>query len=60
MTKAKSSKTVSDTAKKVAELKTQIFNEKFKKHTTGAEKPHVLKNLKKDVARLLTAENSKK
>jgi large subunit ribosomal protein L29 len=45
---------------KVATLKTELFNKKFNKFTTGSEKPHVVKGLKKDIARLLTAKNAKK
>ncbi len=44
---------------KVATLKTELFNKKFTKFTTGADKPHVAKDLKKDIARLLTAKNAK-
>lgn len=45
---------------KVATLKTELFNQKFNKFTTGVEKPHQVKELKKDIARLLTALNAKK
>jgi large subunit ribosomal protein L29 len=45
---------------KVAALKTELFNKKFNKFTTGTEKPHVVKQLKKDIARLLTQKNAKK
>ncbi len=45
---------------KVASLKTELFNNKFTKFTTGSDKPHVVKNLKKDIARLLTFKNAKK
>ena len=55
--KAFDSKTI---AKKVNELKTQLFNLKLQKVTTGLEKNADLKNVKKDIARLLTALNSKK
>ncbi len=44
---------------KVAALKGELFNTKFNKHTTGVEKPHKLKEIKKDIARLLTVKNSK-
>ena len=44
---------------KVAALKTELFNKKFNKFTTGTEKPHVVKQLKKDIARLLTQKNAK-
>ena len=44
---------------KISELRKELFDTKFQKHTTGIEKPHILKTLKKDIARLLTALNSK-
>ena len=44
----------------VLNLKARLFEEKFKKHTTGIEKPHVVKGIKKDIARLLTTLNSNK
>jgi large subunit ribosomal protein L29 len=45
---------------KLAAMKLELFNTKFQKHTTGIQKPHVLKNLKKDIARLQTVMNEKK
>jgi large subunit ribosomal protein L29 len=45
---------------KVATLKTELFHKKFNKFTTGTEKPHTVKLLKKEIARLLTAKNAKK
>lgn len=45
---------------KVASLKAELFNKKFNKFTTGTDKPHMVKELKKDIARLLTFQNSKK
>jgi len=45
---------------KVATAKAELFNLKFTKFTTGSEKPHLAKELKKDIARLLTALNAKK
>jgi large subunit ribosomal protein L29 len=44
---------------KISELRKELFDTRFQKHTTGIEKPHLLKTLKKDIARLLTALNSK-
>lgn len=44
---------------KVSELRKEIFELKLQKNTTNLEKPHALKNLKKDIARLLTVLNSK-
>lgn len=45
---------------KVNALKVELFNKKFNKFTTGVEKSHTVKELKKDIARLLTAKNAKK
>jgi len=45
---------------KVATLKAELFNNKFNKFTTGSDKPHKAKELKKDIARLLTFKNVKK
>ena len=44
---------------KVAALKAELFNKKFTKFTTGTEKPHAVKAIKKDIARLLTQKNAK-
>lgn len=44
---------------RVANLKTELFNKKFNKYTTGVEKIHVVKELKRDIARLLTVLNAK-
>jgi len=45
---------------KIANLKTELFNLKFNKFTTGNDKPHLVKELKKDIARLFTFLNAKK
>jgi ribosomal protein L29 len=45
---------------KIVSLKAELFSNKFTKFTTGTEKPHVAKQLKKDIARLLTLKNAKK
>lgn len=45
---------------KVASLKNELFNKKFNKFTTGTEKPHTVKLIKKEIARLLTFKNAKK
>ena len=42
---------------KVSVLKTELFNKKFNKFTTGTEKTHLVKDIKKDIARLLTQLN---
>jgi large subunit ribosomal protein L29 len=51
---------VKEITEKVATLKSELFNQKFNKFTTGSEKPHTVKALKKDIARLLTALSAKK
>jgi len=47
---------------KLAKLKKEIFDMKILAATTGLEKPHKLKDLKRTVARLMTvaAEKTKK
>ena len=45
---------------KVSEMRREIFNMKMEKATSGLEKPHNLKVLKKNIARLLTAKAAKK
>ena len=45
---------------KIAELKKQVFEMKFSKYTTGIEKSHLLKNLKKDIAKCFTVINTNK
>jgi ribosomal protein L29 len=49
-----------DLTEKVATLKAELFNNKFTKYTTGSDKPHIVKQLKKDIARLLTFKNANK
>jgi large subunit ribosomal protein L29 len=51
---------VKEITEKVNSLKVELFNKKFNKFTTGTEKPHTVKELKKDIARLLTLKNAKK
>ena len=52
---------VKEITEKVASLKAQNFShKKFTKFTTGSDKPHAVKQLKKDIARLLTFKNAKK
>ena len=51
---------VKEITEKVASLKSELFNKKFTKFTTGTDKPHAVKGLKKDIARLLTLKNAKK
>ncbi|MEC7275990.1 MAG: 50S ribosomal protein L29 [Bdellovibrionota bacterium] len=45
---------------KVNEMRREIFTMKMEKSTTGLEKPHNLKVLKKNIAKLLTAKAAKK
>lgn len=42
---------------KVSELRKNLFDLKLQKVTTSVEKSHLLKNIKKDIARLLTVLN---
>ncbi len=51
---------VKEVSEKVNSLKAELFNMKFNKFTTGTEKPHNVKAIKKDIARLLTFKNAKK
>lgn len=51
---------VKELTEKVASLKSELFTKKFTKFTTGTDKPHVAKALKKDIARLLTLKNAQK
>ena len=44
---------------KINELRTETFELKLKKSTTGLEKPHVMRDVKKDIARLSTVLNMK-
>ena len=44
---------------KVATLKGELFTNRFTKFTTGSDKPHTVKQIKKDIARLLTFQNAK-
>ncbi|MBC77042.1 MAG: 50S ribosomal protein L29 [Halobacteriovoraceae bacterium] len=43
----------------VSELRKRLFELKLQKATTSVEKSHELKSVRKDIARLLTALNSK-
>ncbi|MBT4790727.1 MAG: 50S ribosomal protein L29 [Halobacteriovoraceae bacterium] len=44
---------------RVSELRKELFNLRLQKNTTNVEKSHTLKVMKRDIARLLTAKNSK-
>ncbi len=45
---------------KISELRMELFNFRMSKASAGLEKPHLIKNVKKDIARLLTVKTSKK
>ena len=47
-------------ASKVSELKKELFKMKAEASVSGLEKPHQLKVLKKNIAKLLTAKSAKK
>jgi large subunit ribosomal protein L29 len=44
---------------KVAELRKELFDLNMQKAAAGLEKSHLIKNAKKNIARLLTAKNVK-
>ena len=44
---------------RVSELRKELFDLRLQKATTSVEKSHLLTDLKKDIARLLTVLNSK-
>ena len=44
---------------KLQEMHQSLFENRMQKGTSGVQKPHVLKVLKKNIARLLTAQRSK-
>lgn len=44
---------------KVSELRKNLFSLNMKKTTVGLDTPHVLKVMKKNIARLLTAKSMK-
>jgi large subunit ribosomal protein L29 len=46
-------------SQKVSELRRELFNLRLQKNTTSVEKSHMLTNMKRDIARLLTVLNSK-
>lgn len=45
---------------KVQDMRREIFNLKMQKSTSGLEKPHALKVLKKNIAKLMTAKGQLK
>ena len=50
---------ISEISEKIASIKQQLFNLRIKKNYAPLEKPHLLKNLKKDIAVLSTAKTLK-
>lgn len=48
-----------DVVAKVSELKRELFELKMQAGVSGLEKPHRVKEIKKDVARLKTSLNAK-
>jgi len=44
----------------VTQIKEDLFKARMQKATSGIEKPHLLKEYKKDIAKLLTAKNQNK
>jgi large subunit ribosomal protein L29 len=44
---------------KISEIRKELFDLRLQKNTTSVEKSHLLVNLKRDIARLLTALNTK-
>lgn len=44
---------------KISELRGELFRQRIQKVAAGLEKPHVLKTIKRDIAKLLTAKNAK-
>lgn len=45
---------------KVSELRKSLFDYRMQKTVSGLEKPHVIKEAKKNIARLLTVKSAKK
>jgi len=45
---------LADVNLKLEEIRAELFNSRIQKTTSGIEKPHLVKGMKKDVARLLT------
>jgi large subunit ribosomal protein L29 len=43
----------------ISDKRKELFDLRLQKNTTNVEKPHLLKDLKRDIARLLTVLNSK-
>ncbi len=45
---------LADVNLKLEEIRASLFDSRIQKTTSGIEKPHLVKGMKKDVARLLT------
>jgi len=43
---------------KVSDIRRELFNIRMQKTTSGVEKPHRLREAKKDIARLLTVKKT--
>lgn len=46
--------------RKVTQIKEDLVRLRMQKSTSGVEKPHLFKDYKKDIAKLLTVKNRKK
>ena len=44
---------------KLRDTRTELLNLRLRKNTGQVEKPHLLRSLRKDIARLLTHQNAK-
>ena len=44
---------------KVSDIRRELFNIRMQKTTSGVEKPHRLREAKKDIARLLTVKKTR-
>lgn len=62
MTMAKATKATVETSAnaRIDELKKELFTLRFKAALGQIEQPHKVKAIKKEIARILTAENAKK
>ena len=44
---------------KIKELRVELFRLRMQKTTSGVATPHRMKNIKKDIARIMTVQNAK-
>lgn len=49
---------IADVNKKVESLREELFSLNIQKYTSGNEKTHLVKNIKKSIARLLTHQSN--